>query len=127
MEAMKDEAPATKRDLAELETRLSERITNLDNCVSERIADVETRLSERITNLDNRLSERIADVEIRLSERITSAETNILKAIFNLAESFDKRTTAIEKGHSMLVERLAVIETRLLEVEKKLHLHPPAA
>ena len=127
MKAMNDEAPATKRDLAELETRLSERIAELDNRLSERITELDNRLSQRITDLDHRLSERIAGVETRLSERIAGVETNILKAIFNLVESFDKRTTAVEKGQSMLVERLSIIETRLLEVEKRLHLRPPAA
>lgn len=94
--------PVTKRDLAELETRLLDRVSGM-------IHDSETRLLDRV------------------SEMIHDSETRLLRAIFNLTERYDKRTTALEKGDSLLVERLALIETRLLEIEKQLHLPPGAA
>lgn len=61
-----------------------------------------------------------------LVERISDSETRVINAIYDLAKTGNKRMTHIEGDNAALNNRLATIEDRLLEVEKRLNL-PPAA
>jgi hypothetical protein len=66
-----------------------------------------------------------------LVERVADSETRILKSIYNIAESGNKRMVELEGNEGALRSRLGTIETRLLEVEKRLNLPstnlPPAS
>ena len=90
-------APATKGDLAELETRLTARSK----------AD-------------------LAESEARLIEVIRDAQTETLRAFYGFVESVQTRFKAQDDTEAGLKKRLTVLEERVLEVEKKL-LMPPAA
>ena len=90
-------APATKGDLAELETHLTARSK----------AD-------------------LAELETRLIEVIRDAQTETLKAFYGFVETVQTRFKAQDDTEAGLKKRLTVLEERVLEVEKKL-LMPPAA
>jgi hypothetical protein len=64
-------------------------------------------------------------------ELVRDAQTEILKAFFPHQEATNIRIRAVETNLSNvdtgLSERMAVMERRLLEIEKKLLLNPPAA
>jgi hypothetical protein len=94
-------APATKGDLAELETRLTAR-SKAD------LAELETRLTEALT------------------EVMRDGQTETLKAFYGFVESVQTRFRAQDDTEAGLKKRLTVLEERVLEVEKKL-LMPPAA
>ena len=94
-------APATKGDLAELETRI---LTRMESALDER----ETRLTETLT------------------EVIRDAQTETLKAFYGFVESVQTRFKAQDDTEAGLKKRLTVVEERLLEVEKRLNM-PPAA
>jgi chromosome segregation ATPase len=59
-----------------------------------------------------------------LAERITSSSARILKAFYNIAESSNKRLTQIEDDGAAIRSRLATLNDRLLEVEKRLNMPP---
>lgn len=59
-------------------------------------------------------------------ERVAESETRVLSAIYDLAKTGNKRMTHIEGDNAAMNNRLATIEDRLLEVEKRLTM-PPAA
>ena len=61
-----------------------------------------------------------------LAERISDSETRLLKAFYDFAQSNQKRLTEIETNEASMRSRLATIEDRLLQVEKRLNM-PPAA
>jgi hypothetical protein len=94
-------APATKGDLAELETRI---LTRMESALDER----ETRLTETLT------------------EVIRDTQTETLKAFYGFVESVQTRFKAQDDTEAGLKKRLTVVEERLLEVEKRLNM-PPAA
>lgn len=68
----------------------------------------------------------LLDLEQRLREAIRETETNLLRAFFGYAEATQKHLTDLDRSDSGLRERLATVEDRLLEVEKRLKM-PPAA
>lgn len=68
----------------------------------------------------------VLDLEQRLREAIRATETNLLRAFFGYAETTQKHLTDLDRSDSGLRERLATVEDRLLEVEKRLKM-PPAA
>ena len=68
--------------MADMESRLGERITGLaeqthemGGSLSARINEVEARLSDRIHGVEKSLSDRMSGMEKRLSDRITRLET----------------------------------------------------
>jgi glutamate mutase epsilon subunit len=93
-------APATKQDIAAAEQRLDEKIELLRSEVNHGYRDI--------------------------VERISDSETRLLKAFYDFAQSNQKRMSDLETSDSGMRSRLATIEDRLLEVEKRLNM-PPAA
>ena len=94
-------APATKADLAEMETRLT--------------AGFRADLAERETRMVDQLTEAIRDTQ-----------TETLKAFYGFVETVQTRFKAQDDTEAGLKKRLTVLEERVLEVEKKL-IMPPAA
>jgi|HubBroStandDraft_1064217.scaffolds.fasta_scaffold36197_4 hypothetical protein len=86
------------------------------------IAGLEQKFDEKFGQLRGEMNHNFAD----LAQRISDRETRLLKAFYDFAESNQKRMTEIEVSQSALRNRLATIEDRLLQIEKRLNL-PPAA
>ena len=59
-------------------------------------------------------------------ERISDSETKLLKAFYSFGQTNSKRMVELEGNEAALRGRIAVLEDRLLEVEKRLNI-PPAA
>ena len=105
-------APATKGDLEDLESRLDARLSG-------EISSLETRLDARLTG-------ELSSLEARLTEQMRDMQTEILKAFYGFTESVQSRFKAQDDTEAGLKHRLTVLETRLLEVERRLNM-PPAA
>jgi hypothetical protein len=108
---MNGNEPATKADLDSTRAALK---ADLDATRAELKGDIDQLRSE-VNHGYRDLVERMAD-----------GETRILNAIYDLAKTGNKRMTHIEGDNAALNNRIATIEDRLLEVEKRLNL-PPAA
>ena len=105
-------APATKGDLAELETRI---LARMESVLDER----ETRFKADLAEQETRLTETLTEV-------MRDGQTETLKAFYGFVESVQTRFRAQDDTEAGLKKRLTVLEERVLEVEKKL-LMPPAA
>ena len=85
--------PATKADLAALEQRLTQNLTD--------------SLTQSLTEA--------------FTEAIRDSETRLLRAFYGFTETVQTRFQAAEDSDTNLRRRLAVVEQRLLEVEKRLN------
>jgi hypothetical protein len=94
-------APATKGDLADLETRIRGDIRG-------DMADMETRIVDRLT------------------ETMRDVQTELLKSFYGFMETVQSRFKAQDDAEAGLKKRMSVLEERLLEVEKRINM-PPAA
>jgi hypothetical protein len=108
-------APATKGDLTDLESRLDER---LEIRLNESIA----RLNESIEILRSEMNHQYRE----LVERISDTQTEVLRAFYSFAQTNNKRVLEVEGNEAALRSRLGTLEDRVLEIEKRLNL-PPAA
>ena len=61
-----------------------------------------------------------------LVERMADGETRLLNAFYGYAQSNSKRLTEMEGNEVAIRSRIATIENRLMEVEKRLNM-PPAS
>jgi hypothetical protein len=61
-----------------------------------------------------------------LKETLRDSETKLLKAFYSFAESNHQRLAQVEGTTNGVIARLVTLETRILEVEKRLNM-PPAA
>jgi len=107
--------PASKQDLAHLESLFKQDLTDQGN-----------RFKKDLVDLENRLKQEMADQENRLVETIRDSETRLLSAFYSFAESNQKRLYAVETDGTHLRERISTLETRMLAVEKKLNMPPSA-
>jgi len=100
-----ENAPAPKRDLAELGAGLEQRMAELE--------------------------QRMAGLEERLSEQIRDSQTEILKAFLPWQESvhtqFRKLEANMGNNVTSIEQRMGIMERRLWEIEKRLLMNPPAA
>ena len=110
--------PATRRDLERVEQRLDQRIER----VEQRVERLEQRVEQGFEQLRAEMNHGYND----LVERITDSETRLLKAFYNFAEINNKRLSVLEGNEAAIRSRLASLEDRLMQVEKRLNM-PPAA
>ena len=61
-----------------------------------------------------------------LVERMADGETRLLNAFYGFAQSNNKRISEVEDNETALRSRMATLENRLMEVEKRLNM-PPAS
>jgi hypothetical protein len=57
---------------------------------------------------------------------MADGETRLLKAFYDFAQTDQKRLTVVEDNENAFRSRLATLEDRVLNVEKRLNM-PPAA
>ena len=81
-------------------------------------------LKADLENLGVRIDGRFHGFEHRVEELIKESETRLLRAFYDFAESNQKRLTEAERGGAGLTERLGIVERRVTEIEKRLHLPP---
>lgn len=63
--------------------------------------------------------------EDRLTELVRNIETQLLQAFYGFADSMTKRVTQSDLNQALVLGRVATLENRMLEVEKRLNI-PPA-
>ena len=102
---------ATKADIEQLRTELKQDIGQL-----------RTELKQDNEQLHGELSHQYND----LVERISDAETRIVKAIYEIANAGNKRMAHIEGDNAAMNNRLATMEERILELERRVNLRPAA-
>jgi hypothetical protein len=107
---MADEnAPATRKDLRELEQRMSGQMRELEG-----------RMTGRMRELKDRLSEQMRDMQAELLKAFLPWQDNVRIQFRELEANTGNSVTSIKL-------RMDVMERRLGEIEKKLLLNPPAA
>jgi len=89
---------------------------------------MEDRFDGKLDSLGQRMEGRFDAREQRMLDRtqemIRDSETRILRALYAYTESNDKRTGQLEGNVTVFFSRLTSVETRLLEVEKRLNIPP---
>jgi cell division septum initiation protein DivIVA len=98
-------APATKGDIEDLRSEMKETMT-------EQIAMIRSEMQHMHDDL---------------IERARDTETRLLEAFYAFAKTNQARQSATEQETAALKERLSIVETRLIEVERRLNLPPAAA
>ena len=68
----------------------------------------------------------VSELETPLTEQMRDMQTKLLKAFHRFTESVQSRCRAQDDTESGLKHRLTILETRILEVERRLKM-PPAA
>lgn len=121
-------SPATKQDIERLDRRLDGLDRRLDGLeqrldgLEQRFERLEHRLEQGFEQLRSEMNHMYND----LVERMADRETRLLNAFYGFIESNQKRLNEIESNEAALRSRIGTIESRLIEVEKRLNI-PPAA
>jgi predicted nucleic acid-binding Zn-ribbon protein len=109
--------PATKGDLSTLGSDLRAEMSTLGS----NLRAETSLLEEKVEILRTEQNHHYND----LVERISDAQTELLKAFYGYAQGNNKRVAELEGNEGAFRSRLATIEDRILEVERRLNM-PPA-
>lgn len=101
-----DQQPATKQDLGQLKAELLE------------------ALRGGLHETEERFIERMRETEERLIERMRDMQTETVRVFMDFQRQNEARHSTQEKVTGALGERVASLEHRLLEIERKLLLNP---
>ncbi|SPF53333.1 hypothetical protein SBA4_5580003 [Candidatus Sulfopaludibacter sp. SbA4] len=82
-------------------------------------------LDAKIDGVQIRLMQRLDEMAASLEEGYRDTQTELLKAIYTLGQTIQARVDTQEAAITGLQRRQALLEARLLEIEKRLNL-PPA-
>lgn len=97
--------PATKQDIERLDAKLDAKIEQLDT---------------KIEQLRSEMNHGYRD----LVERLDDGITRMLTAFYGVAETHGKRLNEIDASEVAIRSRLSTVETRLLELEKRVYIPP---
>ena len=111
-------APATKGDLRALEARM----LNLETGMQTSMQELEARMKERDEMQRSEAQHRFDAV----MEAFRDSQTELLKAFYSYAQGNDERAASTEAEASSLKKRLALVESRVTELERRL-ITPPVA
>jgi hypothetical protein len=84
------------------------------------LLDVEARINERHEMLRAEMGHTYAD----LKETMRDIQTELLKAFYSFGQSNSKRMIEIEGNEAALRSRVATLEDRVMEIEKRLNIPP---
>lgn len=104
---------ATKRDLIQLESRLSRRLVDLEARFDKRLQDLESRFNRHLLELEGRLEtrfdKRLRDFELRLNTKIDTLTTAVDRMLV-FAEKRDQEVVSINhrlERHEAWIAKLA--------------------
>ena len=100
--AADDNAPATKKDLAELK------------------AEIHSDVKKDLTELEARLSEQMRDMQTELLKAFLPWQEQVHSQFRKLEANTGNSVTSVEQP-------MGILERRLWEIEKRLLMNPPAA
>lgn len=129
---MPEDTSATKADLLAAKIELQTDVQAVKADVQAVQAEVQTvkadvqAVRKEVEAFRGEVKTEIDAVVERLLEAVHDAETRVLNAFYGFAQTNQKRMTLLEGTDSNMVSRLGTIESRLLEIEKRLNI-PPAA
>ena len=106
-------APATKGDIIDLRNEVCAALTS-------ELSAAEARLNERHEMLRAEMDDTHAD----LKETMRDVQTELLKAFYSFGQSNSKRIAEVEGNESALRSRVATLEDRVMEIEKRLNIPP---
>jgi hypothetical protein len=121
--------------IADLDTRFTEKLQGTEARFAEKLQGTETRFTEKLQETESRLRENIHDTEVRFTEKlqetenrvrenIHDTETRLLRGFYDHSRSSETRMRKLEADHHNLdtaaTQRLALLEQKVLELEKRL-------
>jgi hypothetical protein len=119
---MNGNEPATKSDLLALKSdvlALKSDLLVLESRFDAKLSALESRFDGKLDTLEQRMLDRMGGL-------IHDSETRLLQAFYSFAETNNKRLAQFEATDVLLLTRVTTLESRVLEVEKRLNI-PPAA
>src|SRR5258706_5667495 len=137
---MNGSEPITKADLLALETRVDGKFQSLESRFDQKFQSLESRFDQKFQSLESRFDQKLQSLESRfdgkldvleqrlldrMGQMIHDSETRLLQAFYSFAETNNKRLVQFEATDGLLLMRVTTLESRVLEVEKRLNI-PPA-
>jgi vacuolar-type H+-ATPase subunit H len=126
------ESPLTRQDLHQVKTEILDAVrevrTEILEKAQELVRDARTEILEKTQEL---VREARTEILEQTQELVRDAQTEILKAFLPYQETQNVRFQALEinlgNTTANVTARMAILERRLAEIEKRLLLNPPAA
>jgi phage shock protein A len=91
------------------------------------LADLEERLTGSMRELEDRLTGSMRELEERIMESMRDIQTEMLKGFYGFTQTVSARFQEQDQTEISLKRRIATMEDRILEIEKRLNFPPHAA
>ena len=121
----------TKQDLLEITRTLVEHIDRATQGLRaemlQRMDALRVEMLQRMDALRAEMLQRMDEHAASLEESIRDSQTEMLKAFISYQEGQQIRMRGFESKDVEITERMAVLERRLQEIERRLLLNPPTA
>lgn len=100
-------APATKGDL-------QDQLHELELRIDGKLRDLEARIEGKLDASEQRLLDAMRGIAQEM-------ETRLLSAFYGYSQNNDKRLGQVESNEHFLSDRVAALESRMLELEKRVN------
>ena len=77
-------------------------------------------LKQDIKELKVEMFQRMDEIAAILEERIRDSQTELLRAVMSYQESNQQRMTSLETVDAAVMTRLALVEERVMKIDKRL-------
>lgn len=91
------------------------------------VTDLRSELKGDLATLGTELKSEIANQKDELIEVIRDSQTEVLKAFYGFGQTIQDRFKGDDANDAALRGRMTTLESRVLEIEKRLNIPPSAA
>lgn len=87
-------------------------------------ADLGQEFRQEMMDLKLAVNTRLQEFEQRVEQQLGEVGARIVTTVFQLAEALQTRVSDVERSDATVKHRLAMLEERLTELEKRLNIPP---
>ncbi len=91
------------------------------------LADLWIEFRGDLAELKSEFKQGLADQKDELIEAIRDGQTEILRAFYGFTQTVQERFKQADDAEAALKRRMGTLESRILEIEKRLNMPPSAA
>jgi hypothetical protein len=91
------------------------------------LVDLTTELKGDLADLRSELKGEIANQKDELLEAIRDSQTEVLKAFYGFGQTIQERFKQDDRNEAAMNARMTILESRVLDVEKRLNMPSSAA
>lgn len=119
-------SPATKGDLLDLREEVAANLQALKAELTTSLHNIREESTANFKDVREEHSSSLVNLKDELIEAIRDGQTEVLRAFYGFSQTVQARFLEQDQTEAGIIRRMGTLETRVLEIERRLNIPPSA-